>query len=476
VDDEFCTIDERCIQGLCIKSPFDCSDGVDCTVDTCNEKTDSCEYDLSGCDCDRDEDVYESPLCDGDDCNDNDPNIHPRAVEVPGDGIDQDCDGKDPTPNKDCKDKDGDGYFEYDMKKCSEGNDMCDNPRNIFSVDRPDLTPNFEGFDIFTELTNMDLWQEGRGVENFHIGINGEGEIMFLEPVPLVKLDTDGCLKKMDIHRYIRITKNEIEVKSNLLRDLDKPAILTFSGVELKNPIIYKDGEVCDPEECIIQEFVDGNLIVRVPHFTLYSLGEAPSCGGGRISSPCVCGGAVRYSGSCCSDGYYSGSCPSGKDRDSRRWSSQTSVIFPSLTTPGPTGGPGETGPEEKRRLVASILGTPEEGKEFTVLVLDELGNPVQGTTVKYFSSEKRTGADGKANFVGTSGPAQITVEKEGFESTVVWVTVKQKPVEEPGTTTTTEPTGEGQPWGDVLVIISIVTLIFVAVAVYMAVRFFRAK
>jgi hypothetical protein len=67
------------------------------------------------------------------DCDDNDAGIHPGAVEICGDGIDQDCDGHDAV----CGDNDGDGYT-VEMGDCDDGNpstypgayDICDGKDN----------------------------------------------------------------------------------------------------------------------------------------------------------------------------------------------------------------------------------------------------------------------------------------------------------------------------------------------------------
>jgi hypothetical protein len=80
-----------------------------------NDKTKACDANCDGkvkaCGTkDADGDGYPAGSGPGEDCNDNAPKINPAAAEMCGDGIDQDCNGKDLPCDPDL-DKDKDGYL-----------------------------------------------------------------------------------------------------------------------------------------------------------------------------------------------------------------------------------------------------------------------------------------------------------------------------------------------------------------------------
>ena len=77
---------------------------------------------------DSDGDGFVDYRCGGLDCDDSDPTIHPGAMEVCGDGVDQDCDGLD--IHCECVDEDGDGYVTAYPPNCA-GTDCDDTDPTI---------------------------------------------------------------------------------------------------------------------------------------------------------------------------------------------------------------------------------------------------------------------------------------------------------------------------------------------------------
>ncbi len=116
------------------------TDGVADDLDNCEEDYNPSQDDLDAddvgdyCDpcTDVDGDGYGRTGSGGtcpEDCNDDDPTSYPGAVEIPYDGIDQDCDGEDLV------DVDGDGYFSTER-----GGDDCDDDDASVNPGAPDTT------------------------------------------------------------------------------------------------------------------------------------------------------------------------------------------------------------------------------------------------------------------------------------------------------------------------------------------------
>lgn len=88
---------------------------------------------------------------------------------------------------------------------------------------------------------------------------NEKGSIEFSEEVDETKMDDN-----------IIISDNFISVDSENAPELDKPATLTFTGLNYKfSPIILRDGEVC--YDCQIKSYSNGVLVFTVPHFSTYT-------------------------------------------------------------------------------------------------------------------------------------------------------------------------------------------------------------
>lgn len=109
-------------------TPPDCDDGLECTVDSCDETCEECATPEDACVhtlVDEDGDGFAPSELDCDearegDCNDEDPEINPVAVEDCSDDVDNDCDGTVNEANIWYQDCDGDGYATADAMT-SEG-------------------------------------------------------------------------------------------------------------------------------------------------------------------------------------------------------------------------------------------------------------------------------------------------------------------------------------------------------------------
>lgn len=138
-----------------------CGDGID---QDCNGGDEVCPPEPCTEESDGDNDGFGTANgCEDIDCADGDPTAYPGAVEICGDGIDQDCDGSDiPCPEIDCLDADGDGYGiggDCLGLDCGEG-DPNVNPEGV-EVCGDELDNDCDGGDLACPDTCVDEDEDG---------------------------------------------------------------------------------------------------------------------------------------------------------------------------------------------------------------------------------------------------------------------------------------------------------------------------
>jgi hypothetical protein len=116
-------------------------------------------------------------------------------------------------------------------------------------------------------------FEELQNFERIILENTNKGKILFNQPINLIDDEnpTDGIINLDD---YISITHNRIEIDSTTLPNFNKSATISLYNLNFSNPRILKDGAVCSSEECIIQDYSNGNLVFNVTGFTVYSAEE----------------------------------------------------------------------------------------------------------------------------------------------------------------------------------------------------------
>jgi Putative metal-binding motif len=122
------------------------------------------------CSTDADGDGYVDAACGGTDCDDTNPLINPGALEIPGDGIDSDCNSQELC----YQDGDADGYFSVNPENSTDftcagpllsptTNGDCDDGDasiNPGAVDIPEngIDEDCDGMDATPVATSDDRW------------------------------------------------------------------------------------------------------------------------------------------------------------------------------------------------------------------------------------------------------------------------------------------------------------------------------
>ncbi len=295
---EICTFDEGCVAGF----PVDCSDGVSCTNDICNEVLDICEH------------SSDNGLCSpGETCH---PLLGCGIPGTCGNGViefGEQCDfyeGILLLGGEDCVSQDYPSggelgcYLTGHPLECNFDHSSCS------------LLPKYDKFSgsttDFAEVADISR------VINSLLEISSFGLIDFS--------GTTLNYTRLDIDRYVVIEPRRIgiDLSGNRMASLNATANLEFYFVSLTNPRLFRNGVLCPEEVCNVTNYTyGGKFEATVKGFSIY---ELVACGDGACNGDESCGSCPADCGQCGSGGGGGGGggggssltfqCSDGRDND----------------------------------------------------------------------------------------------------------------------------------------------------------------
>ena len=242
-DGLFCTIGDRCSAGSCVVgTKRDCADLFSCTDDSCDENLDRCVFVENNGNC------AEGLVC---------------SVMNFNSGSDG-C-------GSECIDKDSDGLYER-TALCPNGKDVCGNSNFTYFEENPSAfdyyKPDSSEFNIST-IDNADALFK---YMNFSLELSGKARIMFAEEMRLVRIREDGCFERIRFDNAVKIEYRKVFINSSYHSEFNKRAVVEFYNIDFVDPIVLKDGVVC--ETCEVVNYSNGIFEVRVPGFSTIEIIE----------------------------------------------------------------------------------------------------------------------------------------------------------------------------------------------------------